>query len=199
MAFRKRSNRKQSRRPSGKSFWMRPPVFSITERQASTGTFSDIILTESDFESPAFGLNDTVKGSPVLERIICNIGFGQTINSDYFDPAGFGQVTMLVEAIIWTQTDQFVTHINSGAAFDDVLTNQRILGYGVMDFHPGMARSDASVRQTISLHKQFEPRSKVRLREKSIGVAIRTNFNLGDASSLANFAWVQPTMLLRQP
>ncbi len=181
----------------GKSFWLRPPAFTITERQQSNGVFSDLVLTESDFINPSIALNDTKRGAPVIERLIIDIGFAQTFNQNYFDPAQFGQVTMLVEAMVWTQNDTFVSHVTDSATFDSVLQNQRILGYGVMDYTG--ARDVTGAINQMSLHRTFEPRVKVKIREMAVGVAIRTNFGLGNASSLANFPWVQPTLLVRVP
>lgn len=88
-ARRRRSMRARGRAP-GKSFWLRPPSFNLTERDNTNGVFSDLILVEADFQDPSAGLNDTKKGAPVLERIILDCGFAQIVNEDYFDPAGFG-------------------------------------------------------------------------------------------------------------
>lgn len=199
MAARRRGrfSRRASRSPAGHSFWLRPPSFAISEQATSTGVFSDLILAESDFMDPNIALNDTKKGAPVVERIIVNMGFSQVVNANYFLPAGFGQVTMHVEALLFMQSDQFTTLITGSLAFDDVLENQRILGYGVMPFNG--ADDTTGAQNQISLQMQFEPKVKIRLREQSIGVAIRTNFNLGDASSLSNFTFVQATMLVRVP
>ncbi len=182
---------------NGKTFWLRPPSFAISEQATSTGVFSDLILAPSDFEDPQIALNDTKRGAPVVERIEVDIGFSQTVTAAYFAAGGFGQVTMHVEALLFMQSDQFATVITGSLAFDDVLENQRILGYGVMDYTGSDDTTGA--QNQIALHRVFAPRSRIRLREQAIGVAIRTNFNLGDASSLANFNYVQATMLIRQP
>ncbi len=143
------------------------------------------------------GLNDTKRGAPVVERLIVDIGFSQTVNANYFAAGGFGQVTMLVEGLVHTQSDQFASLITGSLAFDTVLENQRILGYGVMPFDG--ADDTTSAQNQIAVHRTFEPKSRIKIREMAIAVAIRTNFNLGDASSLANFNYVQATMLIRVP
>ncbi|MFQ1042890.1 hypothetical protein [Gilliamella sp. CG16] len=186
------------RNAPGKSFWLRPPAFTLTEQQNNSATFSDVILAEDDFQDPSIELNDTMKGAPVLERLIIKCGFAQTFDSNYFLPAGFGQVTMLVEAMVFTQEDQFTTLVANTTEFDLTLRNNRILGYGVMDYTHQTGARTASVQQ-MDLNITFEPKTRVKLREKSLGVAVRGNFNLGNAASLANFVWCQPTMLVRVP
>ncbi len=198
MAARRRGRfSKRMKSANGKTFWLRPPSFAISEQATSTGVFSDLILAPSDFEDPHTALNDTKRGAPVVERLIVDIGFSQTVNANYFAAGGFGQVTMHVEALLFMQSDQFATVITGSLAFDDILENQRILGYGVMDYTGSDDTTGA--QNQIAVHRVFEPKSRIRLREQAIGVAIRTNFNLGDASSLANFNYVQATMLIRQP
>ncbi len=198
MAARRRSRiRRIKSSAPGKSFWIRPPAFSLTEAATSTGTFSDIILAPGDFEDPEMGLNDTKRGAPVVERLIVDLGFSQTVNASYFDPAGFGQVSMLVEGLVHTQSDQFASLITGSLAFDTVLENQRILGYGVMSYDG--SDDVTSGRNQIAVHRTFEPKTRIKIREMAIAVSIRTNFNLGDASSLANFNYVQATMLIRVP
>ncbi len=186
------------KRADGHSFWLRPPSFNVTEREATTGTFSDLILAPSDFEDPNIALNDTKKGAPIVERLVVQLGFSQQYTLEYFNPAGFNQVTMHVEALLYMQSDQFAPLITTSAVFDDVLENQRILGYGVMPYSP-TGNSSGSTRSGLAVHMSFEPKSKIRLREQAIGVAIRTNFDLGNASSLSNFTFVQATMLVRVP
>ena len=199
MAMRRRRNySKRAAKALGHSFWLRPPAFSLTLRQAAAGVFSDVILTESDFMDPSIGLNDTKKVAPVLERIVTDVGFDQTVNGNYFAPAGFGQVTMLVEAMLFTQADQFLTTVQSSLDFDQVLANNRILGYAVMEWNMD-GYSVTSSLSTVRCRKHFEPKSRVRLREQAVGVAIRTNFDIANAASEANFPWVQPTMLVRVP
>lgn len=105
---------------------------------------------------------------------------------------------MQVEAMIWTQTDQFTTEVEGSNGFDLVLENERILGYNVMEWK-GSLTANIVDRMSIDCRSHFELRSRVRLREQAVGVAIRTNFTLSNASSLSNFPWVQPTMLVRVP
>ncbi len=199
MAARRRRNHSRRMRgtPQGKSFWIRPPSFAISEQATSTGVFSDLILAPSDFEDPHAALNDTKRGAPVVERLIVDVGFSQVVNGTYFAAGGGAQVTMHVEAMVFMQSDQFATVITGSLAFDDVLENQRILGYAVMDYTG--SNDTVNAQNQIALHHVFEPKSRIRLREQAIGVAIRANFNLGISQSLANFNYVQATMLIRQP
>lgn len=196
----KRSSRKRSR-PPGKSFWMRPPVFAVDLKQSSGGVYSSIILTEDDFQAPASSLNDTQKGAPILERLVCTMGYDQIIAEGYFDPAGNNQVTMLVEAMVFTQEDQFATLVTDSTSFESVLENNRILGYEMMSWNMSevYAPTPATPRQQVRCRSTFAPKSRVRLREKSVAVAIRTGFNVGSSQILATFPWVQPTMLVRVP
>ncbi len=184
-------------RSPGRSFWLRPPAFSITQVETANGVFSSILLTEGDFQDPSQELDDTQKGAPVLERLITDVGFDQIVTGNYFNPASFGQVTLLVEAMIFTQDDQFISTVSDTASFDVVLRNNRILGYSIMQFELGQTSS--TLRTQVKCRAHMEPKVKVKLREKALGVAIRTNFNVGDASVDATFPWVQPTMLVRVP
>ncbi len=197
MARRKRRSVMRTRK-AGKTFWFRPPSFFMPTVEVANGVISDVILTESDFMDPVDGLNDTKKGAPILERIVCDIGFSQLVGSDYFNPAGFGQTTMHVEVMLWSQTGQFTSLVSSSTTFDTVLEKQRILGYQVMDFQ-GARAPIINSRQSIAVHAVFEPKTKVALREKSLGVAIRTNFDLGDSEVISNFNYVQATMLITVP
>ncbi len=198
MAARRRGRfSRRMKSANGKTFWLRPPSFSISEQATSTGVFSDLILAPSDFEDPQANLNDTKRGAPVVERLVVDVGFSQVVNGTYFAAGSGAQVTMHVEAMVFMQSDQFATVITGSLAFDDVLENQRILGYGVMDYTG--SNDTVNAQNQIALHRVFEPKSRIRLREQAIGVAIRTNFNLGISQSLANFNYVQATMLIRQP
>ncbi len=192
-----RRNHFRKGRAPGKSFWIRTPPTSLTQQASASGVFSDLILTEDDFADPNLALNDTKKGAPVVERLIVKLGYSQIVDADYFNPADFAQVTMLVEGMVYTQSDQFITIVDSTTTFGTTLNNQRILGYGVC---PWSKMEDA--RQTrihISTEITFEPKSRVMLREKAIGVALRTNMNLANDAILATSNFFQSTILLRVP
>ncbi len=191
-------------RPPGHSFWLRPPAFSVSLQEAANGVFSSILLNEADFSDPSLALNDTMKGAPILERIVCNIGYDQIISEQYFSPAGFNQVTMLVEAMLFTQDDTFATTVTDTTTFDAILENNRILGYEVMKWD--MAAGTDYVTNTLTAGQsqvrcraEIAPKSRVKLREKSVGMAIRTNFDTANAAVLSIFPWVQATMLVRIP
>ncbi len=179
-------------------FWLRPPFTDITEREAVNGVFSDVILAPSDFEEPHEALNDTSKGAPIVERLIVDVRFAQVVTNSYFFPAGLNQVTMLVEAMLFVQNDQFATLVTSSATFDTVLENQRILGYGLMDWNVDDT-SDNATRFQIRCGIKFEPKSRVKIREQSLCIAIRTNFNIAASESISNFPSVGHTFLIKQP
>ena len=197
---RRRMRRRSFSRPNGKTFWLRPPAFTLATASAADGIFTAILLTEADFTDPNTDLNDTVKGAPILERVICDIGFDMVTAPGYFEPAGFNQTTMLVEALLFTQDDQFNNIITNNTNFDITLNNSRILGYQVMEWNMSdVTFNDASVQQQVRCRAHFEPKTKTRLREKSLACAIRTNMDTGNADVLSTFPWVQPTMLVRNP
>ncbi len=181
----------------GETFWYRPPSFSLTERNAGSGVFSSLLLVEADFQDPSDELNNTVQGSPVLERIIADISFAQVYNDNYFAPAGFNQVTCHVEALIHTQSNPNTPDITNSTTFNNALKRDRILGYGIMKFDANEAI--VADQNMMDLSITFSPKTKFRLREKAVAVAIRTNFDLGNAASLANFNSCQATMLISQP
>lgn len=188
----------------GTSFWLRPPAFNLTQRETATGVFSDIVLAESDFANPSVGLNSTQVGAPVLERLVLSLGYDQIVNHLYFDPGQFAQVTMLVETLIFTQDDQFTTIVTNTATFDDALENQRVLGYEVAKFHMSTPVFFATADETkpriqVSCRSDYEPKVRVRLREKAVAVAIRTNMDLANVAIESTFVWTQPTMLVRVP
>ncbi len=196
--------RRSFRKPTpGHSFWIRPPALTVSLRAASVGVYSDILLTEADFADPSANLNDTQKGAPVLERLVTDVGFDQVVTEAYFDPAAFGQVTMLVEAMIYTQEDQFAAEVVNSSTFDTTLANNRVLGYSVMHWNMDtqifFGAAAVNPRSSIRCKAHIEPKSRVKLREKSVCVAIRTNMDVGNAAVLATFPWVQPTMLVRVP
>ncbi len=195
---RKRGRHFRKGRAPGKSFWLRPPAFNITLTEATTGTHSSIILDEADFSDPSIALNDTKKGSPVLERLVVSLGFDMVVGDNYFNAAAFDQTTLLAEMMIYTQSDQFTTFVDSSANFDAMLDNQRILGYAIANWSVNSVQSTGG-RHSIKSRFDFEPKSRVMLREKSVGVAIRTNMDIGDTAILSTFPWVQATMLVRVP
>lgn len=195
MARKRRSMFRKGRTP-GKTFWLRPPAFSVALVGGSSSIYSTIILDESDFQEPSTQLNDTKAGAPILERIVCELGYAQQVSDQYLLPAGFNQVTMHFEMMMWVQSDQFASIVVNGSTFDDVLANERILGYAVADFSVDRV---AGSQVMMSCRQTFAPRTKVRLREAAVGVAMRGNFDVADASVLSTFPWVQPTMLVRQP
>lgn len=198
-----RRYKKRTRAP-GKSFWLRPPAFTVDITDTGNGICASTILAPGDFESPSVALNDTQKGAPILERLVIDCGLNLYVGKGYFDPAVFAQVGMMVEAMIWTQPDQYVPLVTTTTSFDEVLENQRILGYEVMkwDVIPGVTYGSGGAddpKLIIKCRSHFEPKSRVKLREQSLCVAFRTNMNLGHGEVGASFPWVQPTMLVRQP
>ncbi len=197
MANRRNARRRGSSVKKGETFWYRPPSFSLTERNAGSGVFSDLVLVEADFQDPADALNNTVKGAPVLERIIADISFAQVYNDNYFAPAGFNQVTCHVEALIHTQDNPNTPDVTNSTTFNNALKRNRILGYGIMKFNANEAIQTDQNMMDLSI--TFSPKTKFRLREKAVAVCIRTNFDLGNAASLANFNSCQATMLISQP
>lgn len=198
MATKRRGRFRRQMKAPGKAFWLRPPFTDISLRDAANGVYSDIILAPSDFEEPNEALNDTSKGAPVIERLIVDVRYAQVVSGDYFSPGSFGQVTMLVEAMVFLQPDQFAPLVVSSATFNQTLQNQRILGYSLMEWD--MSDTVTSVtRVQVRCNKHFEPKSRVRLREQSVAVAIRTNFDVSDASILSTFPSVAQTFLVRQP
>ncbi len=197
MAARRRTRPRIRRRP-GKMFWIRPPFTDVTLRQAVNGVYSDIILAPNDFELPNEALNDTARGAPTLERLIVDLRYAQVVDGTYFSPGAFGQVTMLVEAMVFLQNDQFASLVNDTASFDTVLQNQRILGYEIMEWN--MDQSVATTtRLQIRCGSHIEPKTTVKMREQSVGVAIRTNFDVGDAAVLSTFPSVGQTFLIKTP
>ncbi len=198
MPTRHRKSFRIKRRPPGKMFWIRPPFTDITIREAANGVYSDVILAPSDFEEPNEALNDTSRGAPSLERMIIDLRFAQVVDGTYFSPGAFNQVTMLVEAMVFLQPDQFATLVTDSTTFNTTLENQRILGYAIMEFN--MDQSVATTtRFQIRCDKMFGPKTKVRMREQSVSVAIRTNFDVGNAAVLSTFPSVGQTFLIRQP
>lgn len=184
----------------GSTFWFRPPVFQMTSVDPTVGLYSDLILTEGDFKSTEqAAMNDTKKGAPVLERIFCHMGLGLQVTENYFSSSAGMQTTVLCEYMMWVQTDQYGSLVNSDAAFDEVLQNQRILSYGVMDFAGAEANGLPQTRIGINVHKHMDPRTKVNLREKAIGVAMRLNAQTATATIESLLTYVQPTMLVRVP
>lgn len=201
---RRRKYSKRSNRAPGKSFWLRPPVFDVDLKSSASGVYSEILLTESDFSDPSLALNDTSRGAPVIERTVVTAGYDQVVSENYFNVASFGQVTMIVECMLYTQSDQFVSIVTGDQSFDLALENERILGYEIMkwDMTSGVLFNSATVtapRHQIRCRFKFEPRSRVKIREKSVAIAIRTNMDEQNSSIQATFPWVQPTFLVRVP
>lgn len=198
MAARRRRGFRRSARAPGKSFWLRPPFTDVTLQQSSNSVYSDVILAPSDFEDPHQALNDTKKGAPVIDRLIVDVRYAQVVNGNYFSPASFAQVTMLVEAMVFLQNDQFATLVTDSTSFDVVLENQRILGYALMEWRMDVSTTGGE-RMQINCTKEFTPKTRIMLREQSVAVAIRGNFDSSDASVLATFPSVAQTFLVRQP
>lgn len=192
------AGRRRFRRPQGKTFWLRPPAFTLGEVQASNGINAAIVLEEADFVNPSALLNDTQKGAPVLERAIIHMGFSQINTADFWEPAAFNQVQLMIEYMVWTQEDDNLNEVTSGSTFDSVLENNRILAYGVMPYL-NQTTAVSSALQQGGASVKLDLKSKVRLREKAVGAAIRANFAFGDVSSLANFNFFQGTFLVRTP
>lgn len=183
---------------AGKMFWIRPPFTDITLREAANGVYSDVILAPSDFEFPNVALNDTSRGAPTLERLIVDLRYAQVVDGTYFSPGAFGQVTMLVEVMVFLQNDQFASLVTDSTSFDTVLENQRILGYEIMEWN--MDQSVATTtRLQIRCRSDIQSKTKVRMREQSVGVALRTNFDVANAAVLSTFPSVGQTFLVKTP
>ncbi len=199
----KRFRRSFAGMQNGRSFfWFRFTPFSLTSREVSTATRSDIMLTESDWANPSVTSNQTRKGGPRMERLI--IDFGLSVEGDvgFWDAALEANIAFIPEFMIWKQSDQFVSLVTSSATFDDTRENQRI----IMDEIPSGEREFTNIDPTStaepcirSVQGKYETKSKVRLSEGSLGIAWRGLFDEG-ATELRGFTdWVRPTILISLP
>lgn len=204
MARRRRRTMGRKAAP-GSSFWLRTPPTDLTLEEAANSVYSALMLTESDFQTPNADLNNTLKGAPVIERLVVDVSYNQIVDDDYFRVSAHGQVTMLIEAMVYVQDDQFVPTVDSSASFDTALENNRILGYEVMkhtitpQVYFGSTTPLEEPRIQISCRSVFTPKTRVKIRERSICVAIRGNFNSADASIRSTFPYFQSTFLVRVP
>lgn len=194
-----RKKRSYTRRYAGKKngrnyFWIRLENFALTSRDTADGVYGDYVLSEDNYQNPSAGLNETRKGGPRLERMFGHLSFAAQVEGSFID----SNPEMLCDCMVFTQTDQFVFSIGDTAGFDTTLANQRILSFGTARFN-GMVVSPGSVNDTViqRVRYDFDIKSKARLAEMSIGVALRANFDLANLGN--SLASCQTTMLVSTP
>ncbi len=195
-----------SSKDSRRLFWLRLEPFFMTERENSTGTFSDILAGETDWYDPSASLNESRRGGARLERVFLSAGANLLATQDQFTASGEGNFGIIIDSMLRTQSDQFATTVVSSALFSLALANDRVLAYGTHHFPGNQSQflqqsevGDSLARFIWRSNYEVDVKAKARLTEKSIAFDTRFSIDLGDASVLANQAWVQPTMLISLP
>ncbi len=177
----------------------------MTERENTTGTFSDIVLAESDYLNPSSNINETVKGGPRLERAFIQAGAGMRTQDTFWTGGGSNEFQLLFDSMLWVQSDQFATTVTTSALFDTTLNHERILAYGThktpMKVQPGFYASNDLTSAQIQMWTEYEVdiKSKARLADRALGFATRMSFDLSDTNVLADWAWVTTTFLVSVP
>ncbi len=204
MPRRRRMSRSFAGKKGGrKFFWLRFTPFSLTVREASTATHSDMMLTESDWANPQAQLNDTQRGGARLERIIIDYGLSVDGEDSFWAASGEGNIALIPEFMVWKQSDQFATIVTSSASFDATRDNQRVLMDEVPSGRREFTNYDTSAtpvfRSIRSVQGFYETKSKVRLADGALGIAYRGSFDEGASSLLGFTDWVRPTILMSIP
>lgn len=176
-------------------FWYRQVPFYQTIREVSTGTFSDIIFQESDFQDPSLVTNDTRRGGPRLEYMYGSAGFAWVRNNGEVLPSGQGNFGMVVDSLICAQPDSLGLP-GSSAAFDVRLESNKVLRYGTHDY---AHREGTSATEVFRTMWKFESKVKRRLAESSIIMATRCSVDLASADILGYQAWAMVSLLVSTP
>lgn len=206
--FRRRRGRFTSagRARSGRRlFWWRDGPFSITPRETSSGTHSDIILSESDWQDPVNNLNEQARGGARLERLIIDYGLSLEATTNFWETAAQANIAIIPEFMMWKQSDQFLSAVLDSNTFDQVRESSRV----IMDEVPVMSEDSFNANdapdgtgdfyQIRSVRGHYETKTKVRLGDGALGIAWRGLFDEGAASLLGFTDWVRVTFLVSTP
>lgn len=198
MATRRRYRRRYAGkgRDGRKLFWYRQVPFAMTVREVSTGTFSDIIFDEADYQNPFALINESRRGGPRIERILGTAGFSWVRNNGEVLPSGNGNFGLIVDSMLSITPDQVGTS-NTSTAFDQYLENYVVLNYGCHDFSmasPGLAATECE--RTIY---RFDLKPKRRIAEQRIQFATRVSIDLSSVDVLGYQAWAQLSLLVSTP
>ncbi len=178
-AGRRRFGQRRRKGVGRQGLWIRQPAFSPTEVQATTATFSDLVLTPDMWERAEQVGTQPKKGagSAMLERIFCQFSFIVTFDAD---SAG-SFVIPSCEALCSMQSDQFANTIISNATFDASLENERVL------WHENFNRTDSSFRESaggayvgqVQFSGKFESKMKARLADRAVALSFKMDFDTG--------------------
>jgi len=175
----RRFQRRVRRMNGRQGLWLRQPAFSPTEVEGALGTYADIVAQPSDWERNVQIGTQTMKGAGAsrLERM-----FGQFHFSAVWDEPADRPVSPGIEVMVWDQSSEFASIVTGSASFDDVLENQRILWHKT---YQSVTR-ETKDRGVLDGTCEFEVKSKVRLADRSIGLAIRLGFDVDEGTRLTD-------------
>ncbi len=165
----KRRFGRRPRKGSGRQgLWIRQPSYSPTLVEASTATYSDIVLDPSMWERAEQVGTQPKKGAggAMLERLFCQFSFIVTFDAD---SAG-SFVIPSAECLCSMQSDQFANVIVGTTTFNASLENERVL------WHEEYARTDSSFRESaggafvgqVQYSGKFESKMKARLADRAV-------------------------------
>lgn len=178
--------------------WFRFEAFTLAQRTTNPLVLSDILLDESEWQNPQANVNDAQRGGARLERLIVEAGLNIEAAAAWSQTSGNANIAYIPELLIWKQSDQFGTIVTDDASFDQTVSNQRVICNQMM-----MEKSPVPIPGTNDLIRvaqtRYETKSKVRLADSALGVAIRCPSNFGAGTVRGFTDWVRPTMLISAP
>jgi len=179
----------RSRMANGRQgLWLRQPAFSPTLQLASLGIFSDLVADPSDWErDDQIGVQTKKgRGQTRLERQFGEWDFALRFTNTT------NPVIPSFEVMVWEQSSQFATIVTDNATFDTTLENNRILWYSTYPVNAAYRPGAADSTGYLYGHARWDVKSKARLSDRAIGLAVRLGFDTAAAGTatvpLAN--WV---------
>ena len=185
----RKPHRTRTRMGNGRQgLWLRQPAFSPTEQQASLGIFSDLVADPGDWErDDQIGVQTKKgRGQTRLERQFGEFSFALRF------PNTVNPVIPAFEVMVWEQSSQFGTIVTDNATFDTTLENNRILWYSTYPVMAAYRPGGSDNTGYLYGSARWDVKSKARLSDRSIGLAIRLGYDIDAAGTgtdtLAN--WV---------
>lgn len=185
---RRRPRRMNTSANGRQGIWLRQPAFSPTVQLASAGILGETVATPLDWEREESVVTQTKKGagSTRLERQFGEFHF-QLRFTDNTQPT-----IPSFEVMVFEQSDQFAFLVDTNATFDGVLANNRILWYSTYPVSVSYRPSGSDNQAYMFGTSRWDVKSKARLSDRSIGLAIRLGYDTALAgtvtTTLAN--WV---------
>lgn len=176
MAYRRRrSVRRGPRGPGRQKIWVHDQAGTIPLVAPGNGIFAADLIVPSDWEREVTanaGPSKAMKGGARMEGMYLDLAFQFTNSSTPFAP-------LVPEIMLWQQSSGFLNLVSSQSTWNTTFQNQRVLLYTFANSPINGFTGSSSGLGSQTERARYQIKSKVRLNEMQIGLAVRVGVDVG--------------------